>query len=550
MNGESMAAQVVLGAYMLLLLGLGYAGYRRGRNTEEDYYLAGRGQGLLVTSLTIMATMFSSAAMLGIPGVIYRDGASFLSFALNLPLSGAAVYVLGNRIRRLGRARRYVTPADMVADYYGQSSVLRLLVALIGVLYVIPYIIMQIKAGGLLARTMFPDAENAFGWGTAALSLVTLAYILVGGMRSVAWTDVIQGTLLLGGMLVAGVATIHAMGGVGPFFARVGDLPAEALSVPGPSDAHHPSRMFTVCLFASLGTMVHPGQWMRYYAADSGKTLRRTALIFAIVLPACFFFGVFLVALGGRVLYPPAFEMIDGVRTFVPHAAVGDQDQIVIVMMREQVPQFVGSFAVVLVPLLLVAVMAASMSTADSNLHALSAVLTRDVYDRMRPGASERERLWAGRIVIVVAMAVALLFVRAGEQNADFALVKYIAQLMFVAIAFSSQALPVAVDMLFLNKGTRAGAIAGMVAGLVTVLHFTPFIEVALGGSSYAGHSASLTSSLKKIADIGAVGCGVNIAVFALVSRFTRPLSSGHVARFRADCRGFVDAETLTEEDQ
>ena len=142
MTGESATALIVLGGYMLLLLVLGYAGYRRGRNTEEDYYLAGRGQGLLVTSLTIMATMFSSAAMLGIPGVIYRDGASFLSFALNLPLSGAAVYILGNRIRRLGRARGYVTPADMIGDYYGNSPTLRLLVALIGVLYVIPYIIM------------------------------------------------------------------------------------------------------------------------------------------------------------------------------------------------------------------------------------------------------------------------------------------------------------------------------------------------------------------------------------------------------------------------
>ena len=259
--------------------------FGRGRNTEEDYYLAGRGQGLVVTTLTIMATMFSSAAMLGIPGVIYRDGASFISFALNLPLSGAAVYVLGNRIRLLGRARGYVTPADMISDYYGNSAALRVLVALIGVLLRHSLHHHADQAGGLLASTMFPDVENAFGWGTAALSMVTLAYILIGGMRSVAWTDVIQGTLLLGGMLVAGLATVFAMGGIGEFFHKVSELPAESLSVPGPSDAHSPSRMFTVCLFASLGTMVHPGQWMRYYSADSGKTLRRAALIFAICCP-------------------------------------------------------------------------------------------------------------------------------------------------------------------------------------------------------------------------------------------------------------------------
>ena len=71
---------LILGIYMLMLLWLCYLGYRKGKATEEDYYLAGRGQGTLVTSLTIMATFFSSAALLGIPGVIYRDGVSFFLF--------------------------------------------------------------------------------------------------------------------------------------------------------------------------------------------------------------------------------------------------------------------------------------------------------------------------------------------------------------------------------------------------------------------------------------------------------------------------------------
>ncbi|MBT6849857.1 MAG: hypothetical protein HOA16_01565, partial [Opitutae bacterium] len=103
----------MLGSYMLLLVWLCYLGYRKGKATEEDYYLAGRGQGTIVTSLTIMATFFSSAALLGIPGVVYRDGVSFFLFALNLPVAGVAVYLLGDRMRKLGKARGYVTPADL-----------------------------------------------------------------------------------------------------------------------------------------------------------------------------------------------------------------------------------------------------------------------------------------------------------------------------------------------------------------------------------------------------------------------------------------------------
>ena len=68
---------VVLTLYMVMLLAFGIIGYLKSKTSEEDYYLAGREQGVLVTSLTIMATMFSSAAMLGIPGLIYKDGVYF-----------------------------------------------------------------------------------------------------------------------------------------------------------------------------------------------------------------------------------------------------------------------------------------------------------------------------------------------------------------------------------------------------------------------------------------------------------------------------------------
>jgi solute:Na+ symporter, SSS family len=304
---------VILVIYMFVLLTMGVIAYFKSSTSEEDYYLAGRGQGVLVTALTIMATMFSSAAMLGIPGLIYRDGMPFIFFALNLPLSGAAIYIIGSRVWRLGKARGYVTPADLVTDYYGGSALLRTLVALVGFLYVIPYIVMQIKAGGYLAQRMFPDAPpisflgselSVFEAGTLVLSILTMVYVLIGGMRSVAWTDVMQGFLLLSGMIIAGCATVMAMGGPVSFFQQLSELPAEAKSIPGPSGAWSPWKLMTICMFASLSTMIQPGQWMRYYAARSVRTLKRSALIFALILPCCFLFGVMLVGLGARVMYP------------------------------------------------------------------------------------------------------------------------------------------------------------------------------------------------------------------------------------------------------
>ena len=544
---------VVLACYMVLLLVLGLVGFLKSRTTEEDYYLAGRGQGVIVTSLTIMATMFSSAAMLGIPGLVYKDGAAFLMFALNLPVSGALVYLLGSRIARLGRSKGYVTPADLVSDYYGDSSMLRLLVALVGFLYVLPYIIMQIKAGGYLAQRMFPDAQavtlfgqswDVFDIGTIALSVVTMLYVLIGGMRSVAWTDVVQGMLLLCGMILAGVATIFAMGGIREFFRQISDLPVAALSVPGASGIWGPWKMLTICIFASLATMIQPGQWMRYYAARSTETLRRSAIIFATVLPICFLFGVMLVGLGGRAMYPPITD--EG--TLLPHPEVGSTssefDQIVIVMIQNHVPDLLGPIGVTAVAIILVAVMAASMSTADSNLHALSAVMTRDVYDRfLRPGASEKEKAWLGRSVIVVVTLLALGLVYKGKADPNFKALELIAMLMFVAIGFSCQLAPVALDVLFIRRGTRAGAIAGMIAGISVVFLFTPFPTILLGEDALGTIGLDETvATLRRLFDVGFCGFVVNTGVFVVVSLFTRKPDPSRVAEFAAIMSGRSDS--------
>ena len=556
---------IVLGAYIIILIGIGVVGFIRGKGTEEDYYLAGRRQGLIVTALTLMATFFSSAALLGVPGVIYKDGLAFVVFALNLPVSGAAVYVLGSKISRLGRARGYVTPADMVSDYYGSSVALRVLVALAGFLYVVPYVVMQIRAGGHLAQRMFPDVllpggGDMFVVGSTVMSVIMMLYIIVGGMRSVAWADVLQGTLLLVGMLLAGVATIAALGGVGGYFKAVNALPQAELSMPGLTGGWTPWKMMTICVFASLASMVQPGQWMRYYAARSSNTLRRSALLFSGLLAVCYLFGIMFVGLGGKVLYPlsqdgkyrfepnaadhiagrvrsdeqtgeyvladPKTQIVDWSR-LKPHPDVGtttkDFDKIVIVTIQDHMPRLMPNLGVVVVSIILVAILAASTSTADSNLHALSAVLTRDVYDRfIHPGAGDRERAWVGRGVIVAAALLALWLVHLGEFNRDFRPLEMIVRMSFVAMGFSCQIVPLTIDMLFIRRGTRAGAVAGMIAGFAVVFWFTPFPQMMFGAGEGMKGVYDLVADLKRLFDIGFTGFCVNTVVFVLVSLVTR----------------------------
>ncbi len=517
----SLIPTTVLVLYLTMLLVFGIVGYRRSKDDETDYYLAGRSQGWVVSALTIMATFFSSFALLGAPGMVYRDGAVFALFSLNVPVAGAAVYIVGSRIRRIGQARGFVTPADMIADHYQSPVGMRLLVALIGVLYAVPYVVIQIQAGGILSQQLF-GSEDAFETGATLLAVITMLYIMGGGMRSVAWTDVVQGVLLVAGMLIAGFAVVAVLGGPGPFFARVAELPPKSLSVPGTAGHWKPEILLTASLFASLGSMIQPAQWMRFYAARNDDVLRRSALIFAAVLTSCFFFGVMLVGLGGQVLYP----IIDAAGNYltndagrlIPNPAVGSApnefDRILVVVLDNHLPELLGTAGAVIASVIVVAIMAAAMSTADSNLHAMSALLTHDIYDQfIRPQASQRERTWVGRALIAVATVTALSFVILGRRSESNPL-GMIVILGLLAIAFSSQLLPLAIDMLFLQKGSRQGALAGTAAGLLTVFALSPFWPM-LAGQTLGG----LIATMKATFDVGAWGLIVNVAVFSLVTR-------------------------------
>ena len=531
---------LVLALYLVGLLALGLVGLlksRRAAHAETDYYLAGRGQGVIVTSLTIMATYFSGFAILTFPGWMYEGGVAPMLYALNLPVAAGAIYLLGNRIRRIGRRRGYITPADMITDYYGDSPLLRGLVALSGALYVVPYVVMQIKAGGLLADGLFRNIEHVtlFGHqitmedaGVGALSLVTMIYVIIGGMRSVAWTDVLQGIILLSAMVLSGVAIMYALEGPSGFFARVSsDLDGSLLTVPAPPGGHNAWKILTFCTFASLASIIQPAQWMRFYAARDSTTLRRSAIAFSTILPICFIFGVFLVGLGGRVLYEP--NVVDG-NLFLPDGS--KTDQVLIHVIQDYFPVMFGAFGIVLVSLILVAVMAASMSTADSNLHALSAVATRDLYHPIRPRSGENERTWIGRLVIVVATVAAAAITYAG--GGEGGLLSTITAFFFLAMAFSAQLLPITVDLLFLRRGSRAGAVAGLAAGILTVCLFPPLGDLILGSGNPL---VETTTTLKGLFDVGMCGILVNTVVFLLVTRFTGKPSAAHREAFARDLR-------------
>jgi SSS family solute:Na+ symporter len=265
-----------------------------------------------------------------------------------------------------------------------------------------------------------------------------MVYVHLGGMRSVALTDVYQGILLLSGMIWGGEVTVNAVGG--NFFQKIAESGEAFLTVPGQGSFFSIPMLLTFTLVAPIGSMLSPAQWLRYNAARSTGDLNRAALIFAVCLTAAYLFGIMLVGLGGKVLLPD----------------LANADEVFIRIVKIYLPLWAST-------LFMVSIIAAAMSTADSNLHALGAITAKDFY-RTANLCRPEEICMVSHVVIFVTTMLALFIVLFVEN------LPMLVRLGIVSMAFCLQLLPVVADILWLKRGNAIAAIAGMLSGLAVLI--------------------------------------------------------------------------------
>ncbi|MCE5272343.1 sodium:solute symporter family protein [bacterium] len=460
-----MTPLIVISIYILITFIIGLVAWWRGRVTASDFYIAGRSQGFIVTALAIMATFFSSFAMLGAPGMLYKGGIGFVFFMLNVPICGALIWILGKPLWALGKRFGYITPSDLVADYY-QSDALRVLISLLGIVYVIPYAVIQFQGGGYLFDVITKTSDVHLGFfhlsggmvtlgsytttsfiaGAVFLASITMVYTIMGGMRAVCWTNVFQGGLLVIGMLLGGIITVYLLGGVEGLFHQVAAIQTDTIpkdsfiTLPGPAGMYPVMYIFTFTLVASFGTMASPSQWMRYYSAKGPSALLRSMLIFAVVLTACYVFGTAFIGLGGRVLFPDVTP-----------------DTVFLEILHKYLPLVLASFFVT-------TIMAAAMSTANGNLHSFAALITQDLYvPFFRRNAGQSELVWVARFLISLASVVSLWIAIQPD-------IGMIVQIGLISMAVAMQMFPALIGPLWWRGQTRAATIWGIVLGMAVLL--------------------------------------------------------------------------------
>ncbi|MYF70299.1 MAG: sodium:solute symporter family protein [Proteobacteria bacterium] len=478
--------------YLLATIVIGVVANRRLAVNLEDFLLYGRQAGVIVLYLTVVATFHSAFAFLGSGGFFYTHGIGFWMAGTWTILVGVITYTLGTRIWALGKRFGYITPADMLADFY-ESDAVRVLTAAVSVIFTILYIQVQSQGLGYIL-SVASGGRVSFEVGTLILLVVAAAYLIAGGLRAVYWTDVIQGVWMYVAVWVGSLVLVHELfGGPVELWQRLATERPDLLTLPGPEGLFTPGVWFGMTIALSFGIVFQPHLMIRFYTAASARTLKWLGATTPIYL---------------MTLYIPAAMVGLGGALVLPDLEVADR------IFPELLFQYAPAW---LTGLILAGATAAAMSTLDSILHSNMTVLTRDIYQRfVAPDRSQAHYVMFGRGVVLVLLAVGYML---SVSTFDF-----LVTLITLSGAGALQLMPAILGVCYPGRRatTRNGVIAGIIAGLL-VLYLTRVVIFQPLGIHEAVWSL-----------------GVNFIVTIIVSRFSAPPSDETCSRIHGEIERFV----------
>lgn len=366
---------LVMGIYLAILVCIGYLGYKRTAPTAEDYFLANRGLGTFLLVLTFIATYASLWTFLGAVGGNYRLGITFISMMMCWNVLWPLMFwVFGPRVWALGMKQKYLTYSEFIADYYSSKG-LGFAAAIIGVFAMIPYIAIQVMGGGIAIST-FTGGAISYQLGCSLMFLVLVVYVFIGGLKSVVWTDALQGIFFLVAMIFLASVGLARVGGVGNLFHTLAESQPELL-LPGGMG----SGIWLGWIFTWGFAIMIPHMFQRMLVAKSPQVLGKSATILSVVSGFVQTIPVFLLGIICVVLIPG----LTGKAT----------DSVTIAFASQFLSTPVGAIIVA-------GAFAAGMSTYDSQLLSASSLVTRDmVVNFAGKKLSPRSEMWLGRWAVL-----------------------------------------------------------------------------------------------------------------------------------------------------
>jgi solute:Na+ symporter, SSS family len=461
-------ALIVTGIYLLGMIGIGWLG-RLSRREESlrDFYLGGSSFGLAVLFLTLFATQYSGNTLLGFAGQSYQQGATYIVSITFMILVITMYMIYAPRLFRLSRRFGYITPADYVWHRFG-SHKLRVLTVILLCWGLANYVLEQLVAMGHAVEAI-SSGRIGFMTGVVGLAVVMLIYESLGGMRSVAWTDVVQGTLLFAGCGCILIVLMTSQGGLVAAAETIRESSPAKLETP--SAAGIRSWVSTLILLG-LGISIYPHAVQRIFAARTLGSLRGTMSMMAF-MPFATTLLAFLIGYIALSRYPG----LTGV----------DSDKVTVYVMSDLIGR--SRFMYWLVVTVFAAILAAIMSTADSALLSMGSMFTKDIYKvYINPDANPTHLLRVGKTFAWGLMTVLILmaWVSLKTESSIWLLIK-------LKLEFMVQLSPIFMLGLFWRRLSAGASFAGMMAGtLVTLLIWGGVMAGAWTSRSPLGISAGV----------------------------------------------------------
>jgi SSS family transporter len=422
---------IVFILYFLIMLGIGYFSFSN-TNNEKDYWIAGGNLGWAIGGASIASTQMSAGLFIGTIGLMHTVGWSFGWVVLVFPI--AYWFMVAVIAPRFTKVKKNTLPDFIETRYYSKSA--RVLSAIIILVTFIVYIQAQIVAGGLIANIVFGIPSEQ---GMILFTIILLVYCVFGGMMAVMYTDFVQMIVMIFGAMIAVPLAIRHFGGIGDLFAYTQAVKPFTFTWEGMP----PAMLFTLGLAFLLGAVARPEQLVRFYTMKDMKTIRK-GILFTIILVGLAHFFVFFLALATPVLFP----------------ALPTGDLAMPMIASAVLPSFIGA-------ILLAAVASAMMSTVDSVLLVAGSALSHDIYQPLiNPNASEKKKIWVGRIGVVISGVVPVILLLLGFGRGE--LVQMMVAL-FSALMASCFLMPVVLGVLW-KRTTKEGAIASMIGGLTAAV--------------------------------------------------------------------------------
>jgi sodium/proline symporter len=427
---------VVLIVYLCLLAALAVWS-RRETNTLSGFYLAGKKLPYWVVAFSTNATGESGWLLLGLTGMGYAVGAQAYWVVVG-ELVGVALswLLISRRLKRMGDETHSITVPDVLAARFNDSwHLIRAVAVVIILTMVTAYVTAQLVASGK-AFSEFIGMDYKVGVVTG--SAIIIAYTFIGGYKAVSYTDVLQGVLMLLGLIIVPLVAVNAGGGWDSVLSNLVSQDPNLVSMFSVADGI--AGWVGIVSFVAIGLpfLGVPQLLVRYMSARDDGELKKARYV-SVCITLFFSVGAVTAGIAGRALFP----------------GIEDSETIFPMLATELFPPLVAG-------VLLVIVLSAIMSTADSLLLLASSAIVRDTMQQILGSQrSDKALSGYGKIVTIIIGIVAIAFAIPEAQFIFY----------FVLFAWSGLGAafgPVVICLLYYKKTTRAGVLSGMLAGFLT----------------------------------------------------------------------------------